>query len=488
MLRPRRSSILLAVACSVAAACWGRGPVPIRSIDPGATDTADLAPLSAALGDARVVLLATPGWSDGAATLAMTRLTLHLVRTRGFDVVLLPTGLWDGKLLDEALAGGLDWQVAAQLGLPRDLAINGQLGPLLEHIWLSHLDGPGVRVGGYDMVQNSPRTLRTWPREALDVLAEIDPHPMDRDARVSFLTVLERIEAAFDADDDDALASIWDELTTFSGLLEHHAPALARTLGPTATQLWRRSVDNVLLAFEHRLAARDLDEVLETLVPEHADRRRRMGELIAWHATEHHPRSRIVVWTLARHALARPGDARVLPDDTPMPGPTPGSVARAALGPDAIWSCAVFTPGDRVEQAIRPGRRVRMGPDRSLDAELDATQRRFVFQSLAGATGRRQSRLAGLDLVVAPGVTAEAAWGEQLDAVLWIGETFDASPRFGVPDGFQATLGAGWDEPIPASASRAPPAPQTPGQSPAQPPAQPPSQTPSQTPSQAPSP
>lgn len=58
---------------------------PIRSTDPADEDFADLAPLRAAIGKSRIVMLGEQSHGDGTTFLAKTRMIKYLHEKLGFD-------------------------------------------------------------------------------------------------------------------------------------------------------------------------------------------------------------------------------------------------------------------------------------------------------------------------------------------------------------------------------------------------------------------
>ncbi|ASZ12821.1 erythromycin esterase family protein [Chitinophaga pendula] len=86
---------------------WPAGAVSaIRTISPSDTGYADLEPLQAAIGDARIVLLGEQTHGEGSTFLAKTRLIRFLHERMGFDVLAFESGLYDcGRIWENTRTG-----------------------------------------------------------------------------------------------------------------------------------------------------------------------------------------------------------------------------------------------------------------------------------------------------------------------------------------------------------------------------------------------
>ena len=81
---------------------------PIRTIEPTDTAFADLLPLAADIGAARVVFLGEPSHGEGPAFMAQTRLVNFLQRRMGFTVLAFESGFYDLAKAQQQLAAGAD--------------------------------------------------------------------------------------------------------------------------------------------------------------------------------------------------------------------------------------------------------------------------------------------------------------------------------------------------------------------------------------------
>ena len=82
--------------------------VALATIEPGGTDFADLKPFGDAVGERSIVILDEPTHGDGNVFKLKARLVEYLHREKGFDVLLIESGMFDGLRLNERrVADGL---------------------------------------------------------------------------------------------------------------------------------------------------------------------------------------------------------------------------------------------------------------------------------------------------------------------------------------------------------------------------------------------
>src|SRR5689334_8698043 len=87
---------------------------PVRTVNPQDEEFADLEPIAAAIGQARVVQLGEPSHNAGTCFAAKARLIKFLHQRLKFDVVIWESGIYDVGLVDAALQKGEDPVSAAQ--------------------------------------------------------------------------------------------------------------------------------------------------------------------------------------------------------------------------------------------------------------------------------------------------------------------------------------------------------------------------------------
>ncbi|MCL4221135.1 MAG: erythromycin esterase family protein [Phycisphaerales bacterium] len=301
----------------------------LRSIHPEYADDADLDQLVHEIGDKRIVVLAERSAGDGATLLAKTRLSRRLIKTGGFSVILFEAGFYDCRAMNAQFAAGTDYSACAPLGLPADWAQSGLMSPLYRQVWTSYFGKRPVDVGGFDHRATGRRTARQLPRELLDYLDSIDPHPFDKDQRRHMLTVLERLDEAARAQDDKAIVQAWQDLHQLAKALSAHAEALIAATSPMEHLIWTHILEDQI---ENARAAMAFEPPAGTLRDDNR-RQAHMGDRLVWLAGEVYPDRKIIVWCSSLTALHDAADIRLDVDQDRFQGFLPaGAKWREALG------------------------------------------------------------------------------------------------------------------------------------------------------------
>ena len=98
----------------------------------------DVERLTAAIGDARIVMLGEPSHGAGAAFAAKAGLVQMLHERLGFDVLAWESGLIDLERTDAGLGGDLDPVEAAQRGVLKIWSASAECRPLFAYAKASH--------------------------------------------------------------------------------------------------------------------------------------------------------------------------------------------------------------------------------------------------------------------------------------------------------------------------------------------------------------
>jgi erythromycin esterase len=110
----------------------------IRTADPLDEDFADLEPIAAAIGKARIVQLGEPSHNAGTCFAAKARLIKFLHQRLKFDVVVWESGIYDVEPVEAGLRAGEDPVAAAQRGLLRNWSGSVECRPLFEYAQKTH--------------------------------------------------------------------------------------------------------------------------------------------------------------------------------------------------------------------------------------------------------------------------------------------------------------------------------------------------------------
>jgi erythromycin esterase len=166
---------------------------PIRTVDPRDEDFADLEPIAAAIGKARVVQLGEPSHNAGTCFAAKARLVKFLHQRMKFDVVVWESGIYDVGLVEAGLRAGEDPVAAAQRGILRNWSGSEECRPLFDYVGKSHATARPLAMAGFDSALTSP-----FANLAAE-LREFAGLPTRRELQRDAAAMIEELIQAFDA-------------------------------------------------------------------------------------------------------------------------------------------------------------------------------------------------------------------------------------------------------------------------------------------------
>ena len=385
----------------------------VASIDPADEDFSDLAPLGAAIGDARIVQLGESSHGAGATFSAKVRLIKYLHQSMGFDVLVWESGLYDVAKTNESLRADGDPTEAGQQGVFGIWSRTVEVQPLWEYArasWSTQFSGAAGR--GYfddlaafvDAAEDAALSERT-----ASILEDVEA----RNAAIGALNQAQgprlaelREEGLEDAELFAALNEWRDEQRPVLGASPDDRDAYRRGL----TALHDLIRDSEALRRAH--SARRIAFVLATIVnareygttlyersaadapaggtPEAMAiqnggwnrRDTRNAEIMRWLADEHYAGRKIIVWAHNGHIM----NAYYRSDWTALSlEPQPGSMKPVGVFLDEQLGEEVYTigftafEGSQRQQGGTGELPVNAAPDGSLEHDLHALGEPHLF-------------------------------------------------------------------------------------------------------------
>jgi erythromycin esterase-like protein len=310
-----------------------RNAIHINSIDPtvAGDDFADLKPLIAAIGDARIVVLGEESHGDGATFLAKGRLIKFLHQQMGFDVLAWEAGLFNSHDMDAAVRDpAVPIEEAMRRGLFPIWATSAQVRPVFEYARLVDGANRPLEMIGFDD-QFSGGSAARWRDALIAFIDKTDPAILPQPLRSSLMNDYRDIVSKPDSKPAD-IRMVADKWKALPELLDRARSKLELTHGAREVALMRRSADDALLSLEG--FARFRETKGEFNAANNNLRDQRMGDNLVWLANERYKNRRIIVWAAAFHTLHQPSAIKLGPgSEFSYQGViTMGQVAATSLG------------------------------------------------------------------------------------------------------------------------------------------------------------
>lgn len=396
----------------------------VRSINYLDEDFADLEPLKAAIGDARVVLLGEQTHGDGATFAAKSRLVRFLHQEMGFDVLAYESGLHECDAVDRAFAQGRPVEEAHALGVFGIWSLSQQARPALEYARSTHGTDRPLTVAGVDSQITTDPSLHPLKKGLEPFFDAADPRMLGPRQR----SAVDELLAWFARGDRKPRQAPPDELLeavrSLADLIDANRGKLDAAHGAAEVALVERSIRN-LLAYAAQIAASPMRNVEEGNIRDAA-----MGENLAWLARERYPDRKIMVWAASAHNAWNVEALEPLSPNLDYTGVRPmGQVAREALG-DEIYSIMFLAYEGRIGRPWSGPFPIERAPDGSLEDLMHRTGRPYLFLDLRGAPEGHwlREKHVARPLGYAP---LRAAWPDICDAFFFTDRMYP-STRIGV--------------------------------------------------------
>lgn len=392
--------------------------VPVRTIGLTDDDDRDLAPIGAAIGDARVVLLGDPTHGDGAAFLAQSRLVRYLHREKGFTVLAWEAGLYDCHVMQQKLEDeSLRTDEAASWGVFTIWGASAQCIPLFHYARSTYGGESPLRMAGIDC-QFSARGGEGWLDFILGWIDAADAEFLPEDLRRGLRKARRRLELSPFFPTPEQLARDREIVRRLDALLAAPDGPVIAHYGEDEVSFVRRTLHNFIVQSELRL----LFQRPETRHDGNRLRDRTMADNLVWLATERSPDSKIVVWTSATAAARRLPTVDLDLEGFSFDGTvTVADMVHEALGEDAY--SIVFTAYDGLAGSIlQPPFEVAPAPPDSLEDLCRRTGEEVLFVDLRHAPTEGDASFLDQAFVArpfsyTPGV---ARWRDVCDAFFFI--------------------------------------------------------------------
>lgn len=402
--------------------------VTLRTVAPDDDDLADLEPLRALIGDARVVGLGEPTHGDGTHFLAKARLVRFLHEKMGFDVLVWESGMFDCEQVESALAAGTSMHEAWRKGVFPIWGLSEQVQPLFDYVDATRKTDRPLRIAGCDTQITSRSTAAALEDYFIDLVADLPEQAQrSREAFGTLAPILAKVrEVRVPVTEEEvkaARAAIETILGELDGGLVPDLPEsdrsfAARTLTNLGVAIERLHLANVAqtISGETQRAARKRSADI---------REEAMGDTLVWLAQEAMPDAKLIVWAASSHLaygarLVETSDQKGTfhPDDgdwTPM-----GVRAREALGADFYTIDCIAFEG-QIGSLGRWNRPLEPASPHTIDGLCAATGADFLFLDLATLAEREGGAWLAEPQVARPRgyASMRAPWPQCCDAFLF---------------------------------------------------------------------
>lgn len=393
--------------------------VPLRSIQPDDEDFSDLAPLKAAIGESRVVMLGEQSHGDGACFAAKSRLIRFLHKEMGFDVLMWESGMDEMRRADRALVGGAPVEECHRLGLFGIWSVSQQVRPLLDYVKASKGSERPLELAGFDCQVTCDAATSPWPREIVEFFDKADAALLSAEQRSAPKEVYAWIAALGNTEGSKEPPAAAAVLREMAGLIDRSHAKLAAAHTDLEIGFMRRTLINVAeYAVQRSEPIKGPKDV--------NGRDKAMGENLAWLASEYYKGRKVMVWAASFHNARNIESVDGSAIGIDYAGVRPmGQVAYETLGIQ-IYSIMFVAYGGRIGKPWSGPSPIRDAPEGSLDELMHRTGKPYLFVDFRGLPSGHWLRepIVARPLGYAP---MKAVWPGVFDGVVFTDRMFPST-------------------------------------------------------------
>lgn len=381
--------------------------VPLRTIAIHENDMSDLAPLKAAIGGARVVLLGEQTHGDGATFAAKSRLVKFLHREMGFEVLAWESGMEEMRRLDEAFAAGRSVEEAPGIGLFGIWSISQQCQELLGYVRKERVGERPLLTAGFDDQVTTAPSSTPFPKKVNGFFDAVDAGMLTAEQRESLGRVFAWLEQR-PGPDRPALPGELGAVRSLLDVVERERERLEAVHGRREVRFQERAIGNVVSFVER----------MKPGVDAFNDRDRRMGENLLFLANEYYKGKKVIVWAASMHNARRVEGLEWVGSANNHRGVRPmGDVLFETMG-DGMYSVMFTAYSGRIGRPWSGAAPIEKAAEGTLEAMLHATGKPYLFVDFRGLPEGHWLRgpVVARPLGYAP---MRGAWPESFDAVVF---------------------------------------------------------------------
>lgn len=342
--------------------------VAVRTLDIFPKDLSDLAPLKAAIGDARIVLLGEQTHGDGACFAAKSRLVKFLHEELGFDVLAWESGMEEMREVDRAFAKGEGAASAHAHGLFGIWAISQQCRELLTYAQASHATPHPLTMAGFDDQVTTDPSLSAFAKETVAFFDRLDPTLLTAEQRASPAAAFKWLDSKPGPARPEQPTEL-EPLRSLIDVIDRESARLSTVHSALEVAFRRRAIGNVISYIERMKPGADLIN--------HRDRR--MADNLVWLANDLFKGKKIIVWAASMHNARRIEPIEWVPGGLKYKDVRPmGDFAWDALG-DQMYSIMFLAYEGRIGRPWTGAGILERPPADSLDDLLHRTGKPYVF-------------------------------------------------------------------------------------------------------------